>query len=158
MHSLLRDNIESYLSGTLTRGEQEAVEAHLAACPECRRDSEIMRDGALALRSLRPPRDLELEPAPGFYARVIDGIDHEREVPFWAMLLDPGFGRRVVFACLMLLAMLGAYVASADQTDFSLKHRPEAMIAGRPSPLPHYGSNLDRNRGAVLASLVSEGD
>ena len=167
MHIPLRENIEAYLSGNLGRSEQEALEAHLAGCAECREEWEAIRASADALRGLRPPRDLELEPAPGFYARVIDHIDHERQVPFWAMLLEPAFGRRLVFACLMLLALAGVYVAAFDRVEYPSKHRPEAVLTAcsgprcqpvLPAPAPRLGRDLDRNRGVVLAALVSEGD
>lgn len=159
MHILVSENLEGYLSGHLDAADQQAVEAHLAQCPGCRQEWELLRESAEQIRSLRP-QDMDLDPAPGFYARVIDRIDRDREVPFWAMLLDPGFGRRIVFACLMLLALLGAYVAAVEQVDYPSKHRPEAILAGQPAPLPapRLGPNLDRNRGAVLATLVSEGD
>lgn len=163
MHVLLRENIEAYLSGTLKPAEQEAVEAHLSACGECRMEWKAIQDGAFALRTLRPPAGVELEPASGFYARVIDRIDNEREVPFWAVMLDPVFGRRLILACLMLLAMVGAYVAAFEPEDYSTRHRPEYVLAAQPTPLPartpRLGPNLDRNRSAVLAALVSsEGD
>ena len=98
MHVLLRESIEAYLSGTLKPAEQVAVEAHVAECAECRTEWGAIQDTALALRSLRAPEGEELEPAPGFYARVIDRIDAERELPFWTVMLDPVFGRRLVFA------------------------------------------------------------
>lgn len=162
MHVLLRENIEAYLSGTLKPAEQGALEAHLAGCAECRMEWEAIQDSAFAIRSLRAPEGMDLEPAPGFYARVIDRIDTERELPFWTVMLDPIFGRRLVFACLILLAMLGAYVA-LDTEDYSARHRPEYVIASQPAPLParapRLGTNLDRNRSVMLASLVSsDGD
>lgn len=163
MHVLLREKIEAYLSGTLKPAEQEAVEAHLSACAECRTEWEAIQDTAFALRTLRPPEGAEMEPAPGFYARVIDRIDAEREVPFWAVMLDPAFGRRLVFACLILLALAGAYLAAFEPEDYSARHRPEYLLATQPAPLPErapkFGPSLDRNRNTVLASLVSsEGD
>lgn len=164
MHSLLSEHLEEYLSGDLGRTARQALEQHLTACAECRRAWELFRASAEELHTLRPPQNIDVEPAPGFYARVMEQIEQEREVPFWSMLLDPGFGRRVVFACLMLLALLGAYVAAVDQGDYTIKHRPEAILAGttpQGSPLgtaPRFGSNLEQNRGAVLATLVTEGD
>ncbi len=86
----------------------------------------------------------------------------EREVPFWAMLLEPAFGRRLVFACVLLLALLGVYVAALEQPDYPSVHRPEAILAGHPAqgnPLsraPRLGRDLNRNRGMVLAAVVAE--
>ena len=162
MHSLLKENLEGYLSGNLASAERLAFEEHVAQCPDCRAQWETFRASAEDIRSLRAPEDLES--APGFYARVMDRIDGEREVPFWSMLLDPAFGRRVVFACLMLLALLGGYVAAVGQVDYSIKHRAEGILAGRTvpssplSPEPRFGPNLDQNRSVVLATLVAQGD
>ncbi len=168
MHILLRENLEEYLSGNLDPASRQALEAHLAACVECREEWEALRQLSEGLRSLRPPQglEMELEPAPGFYARVVDGIGAEPEVPFWTMLLDPQFGRRVAFACLMLLAALGAYVATLQPADYPSQHRPEAVLACAgpncqstlPMPAPRFGPSLEHNRGAVLAALVSQGD
>ena len=160
MHILLRENLEGYLSGKLPSGEREKLETHLAGCAECRREWELLRDSAMQLRSLRPPQDVDWDMAPGFYAHVIERIEREREIPFWAMLVDPDFGRRVAFACLMLLALLGAYVAGFQPVDYPSQHRPEAILAGRPDPIPspQLGPNLQQNRGAVLATLVAGGD
>ncbi|MBI3665058.1 MAG: hypothetical protein HY236_02350 [Acidobacteria bacterium] len=94
----------------------------------------------------------------------MDRIEAEREIPFWALLLDRSFGRRLVFVCVLLLAVLGAYVAAVEQPDYSTIHRPEAILSGRPAsgnPLsraPRLGRDLDRNRGVVLAALEAEGD
>ena len=160
MHTLLRENLEGYLSGHLAPAARQALEAHMTGCADCRNEWDALRGSAEDLRALRPPEDTEWDLAPSFYARVIERIEQERDIPFWAMLLDPGFGRRVVFACLMLLALLGAYVAAFDQADYTSKHRPEAVLAGRPAPLPapRLGPNLDRNRGNVLATLVAGAD
>ena len=166
MHVLLKENLEGYLSGNLQPGEREQLKAHLAACSACRQELEAMQESAGWLRRLGPPAGdtQDWEPAPGFYARVIERIETEREVPFWAMLLDPAFGRRIVFACLLLLAVLGAYVAAVEQPDYPSIHRPEAILAGHPAPgspmsrAPRLGKSLDHNRGVVLAALVAEGD
>ena len=164
MHVLLCGNLEGYLSGALPPAEQQKIDAHLADCAPCKQELEAFRESAGWLRELRQPSDPgeaeNWEPRPGFYARVIDRIEREREVPFWAMLLEPAFGRRIVFACLLLLAVLGAYVATLDPGDYPSRHRPESILAGQPSPVhtPRLGTNLDHNRGVVLATLVASQD
>lgn len=163
MHILLRENLEGYLSGSLGSDVRQKVDAHLAACSDCREELDALELTAEAVRELRPPDNLELEPAASFYARVMERIDQEREVPFWALLLDPVLARRVAFACLMMLALLGAIVTASDQTDFTSQHVPEAILAGRTpgvleSRAPHFNSNLEHNRDTVLAALVTEGD
>jgi anti-sigma factor RsiW len=160
MHIVVTENLEAYLSGCLPAVEREKWDAHLAECSECRAGFEELKESAKWLHLLRPPQDVELEPATGFYARVVERIDQQREIPFWAMLLDPSFGRRIVFACLVLLALLGAYVASVEQGEYPGAHRPEAILAGPPTPIPapRLGADLDRNRGAMLVVLAAETD
>ena len=159
MHQQIRANLEGYLAGALSAGERQSLEAHMAACGACRAELEVMAESAQALRHLRAPADLDTDLGPGFYARVMERIDRERPMPFWAPLLDPVFGRRLVFACLMLLAVLGTWVVVSDPMAYPERHRPEAMLAGRrTAPLkapPRMMQNLERNRQVVLATLVT---
>ena len=159
MHGVLRENLEGYLAGNLHEAARQEMEAHLAACPECREQSHAMLSSARELHRLRPLSDLELEPTAGFYARVMDRVDREREIPFWSLLVDPIFGRRLVFACLVLLAVLGGYFAAFQPVSYSNQHRPEALLAGQdaaPFPTPQFGADLQRNRNAVLTALVAD--
>ncbi len=159
MHGVLREHLEGYLAGNLHEAARQGMEAHLAACPECREQSHAMLSSSHELRRLRPLPDLELEPTAGFYARVMDRVDREREIPFWSLLVDPIFGRRLVFACLVLLAVLGGYFAAFQRVSYPNQHRPEALLAGQdaaPFPTPHFGADLRRNRNAVLATLAAD--
>jgi anti-sigma factor RsiW len=159
MHVVLREHLEGYLAGNLHEAARQEVEAHLAGCPECREQSHAMLSSSRELRLLRPVPDLELEPTAGFYARVMDRVDREREVPFWSLLVDPIFGRRLVFASLVLLAVLGGYFAAFQPpVSYPSQHRPEALLADQdaaPFPTPRFGADLQRNRNAILATLAS---
>ncbi len=160
MHLLVRENLEDYLSGRSGPERRKNLEAHLAECAACRQEFTAMAGSAELLRQLRPPEDADAEMAPGFYARVMERIASERASSFWSLVVEPSFGRRVVFACLMLLALLGAYVAASGPGDYPGQHRPEAMLAVRqpaplPSKAPRLGPDLTRNRDAVLATLVA---
>lgn len=165
MHDLLRDNLEGRLSGSLDPATDRELDRHLAQCAGCREQWRALAEAAEALRSLRPPQGMDFDLPPGFYARLVEQIESEREIPFWAMLVDPGFGRRVVFACLMLFALLGAYVAAFERPDYASRHRAEATLAMckgpgcvTPLPAPRLGHSLEQNRGIVLASLAANGD
>jgi len=156
MHDLLKEHLEGRLSGNLPAEQKQLLEEHLAGCAACQEEWKMLERSAGWLRQWRPPEE-GLEPAPGFYARVMERIDHQREAPFWAMLVDPAFGRRLVFACLLLLAVVGAYVADLEPASFSNRHSPEAVLAGQPNllPSPRLGPDLQRNREAMLATLVA---
>ena len=159
MHGVLREHLEGYLAGNLHQAIRQEVDAHVAACQECREQSQAMLSSSRELRRLRPLPDPELEPTAAFYARVMDRVEREREVPFWSLLVDPIFGRRLVFACLVLLAVLGGYFAAFQPpASYPSQHRPEALLAGQdvaPFPTPHFGADLQRNRNAILATLAS---
>lgn len=165
MHDMLRENLEGYLSGNLDPATKLELDGHLAQCAGCEQQWRALAETAEALRLLRPPQGMDFDLPPGFYGRVVDQIEHEREIPFWAMLVDPSFGRRLVFACLMLVALLGAYVVAFEKPDYASRHKPEATLAAckGPScvtllPAPRLGHNLEQNREIVLASLAADGD
>ena len=165
MHDLFRENLEGYLSGGLDPATKLELDDHLARCASCHEQGRLLAETAEALRTLRPPREMAFDLPPSFYARLVDQIESEREIPFWAMLGDPRFGRRVVFACLMLFALLGAYVAAFERPDYANRRKAEATLAAckgpsclTPLPAPHFGHSLEQNRGIVLASLAADGD
>jgi len=164
MHDLLRENLEGYLSGTLDSTAELQLENHLAECAGCRLQWQAMKGTSEVLRTLHPPAELDFDLPPSFYAQVADRIEREREIPFWAMLIDPSFGRRLVFACLMIMALLGAYVAAFEKPDYASQHHAEATLANcsgpecAPGPAPRLGHSLEQNRGLVLASLAADGD
>ncbi len=162
MHRLLHEHLEGYLSGVLLPAEQRELNTHLASCSGCRNELAVLQASAQELRLLRSPESVTDGMRPGFFLRVLQGIEEQRQVPLWTMLVDPGFGRRLVFACLMLLALLGGYVAAIDPTE--VQHFPEAILAGRPasgsplSPAHQLGPDLNRNRTATLVTLAADTD
>ena len=148
-------------AGALLPAEQRELDTHLASCSGCRNELAALQGSAQDLRLLRPSEDREDGMTPGFFLRVMQRVEEQRQVPLWTMLLDPGFGRRLVFACLMLLALLGGYVAAVDPSE--AQHFPEAILAGRPSgsplgPAHRLGPNLNRNRTAMLVTLAADTD
>src|SRR5262249_52384257 len=60
MHSLLSEHLEGYLSGNLGQADQQALDAHLAVCTECRGKLAGFQESAEYIRALRPPQDVEL--------------------------------------------------------------------------------------------------
>lgn len=61
-HDETLERLDEYLDGALEPSEAEQVEAHLAACPECRTEAESIRvliaQAAALPRSIAPTRDL----------------------------------------------------------------------------------------------------
>jgi predicted anti-sigma-YlaC factor YlaD len=127
------DSLEEFLAGTLKPEVQRDVEAHLTACGPCREELAAMLEISECFRSLQSPE--ELLPSPGFYAQVKRQIGDRHAVPSFAgfFALDFAFGRRLVFASLLTLAVLGSYLVSTE-TDYPTGLSPAAVMAQQDSP------------------------
>jgi anti-sigma factor RsiW len=128
MHPDIVENLEEFITGGLPPAARRAFEAHLESCPECREEVRGMQEISALFSVLRPEE--AIEPPPGFAARVMDRLVMEPAPSFWSIFsLDPGFGRRVAFASLLTLAVLGSYLVSLE-TEYRPAHpSPEAIMA-----------------------------
>jgi anti-sigma factor RsiW len=128
MHAVIVDRLEDYLADTLEPAGRREVEAHLVACPGCREEIAELREVSSLFECLRAG-EIE-EAAPGFYAGVMRRVDERRSVPVFAgwFALDLALGRRLVFASLMTLAVLGTYLVSRE-TGYSPTPSAEAVMA-----------------------------
>jgi anti-sigma factor RsiW len=153
MHRIVQDQLEDVLAGSLPAGHPAA--AHLEACAECREEAEAMRIQSQWLRaSFAAP---ELEPQPGFYARVLERIEAQRPVSMWTLFVESVAGRYLVTASLALaLLTVGAAI--------SMEAPPEQPFYGAVEMDPLYPSagfshamlaSSAPDNGAVLMSLVS---
>jgi anti-sigma factor RsiW len=133
MHAVLMDSLEEYLAGSLKPAAQRELEAHLNACDACREEVRSMQDVSQLFASLRSE---EIEsPAPGFYARVMEQVGERMAVPSLANMfgLNLAWGRRLIFASLLTLAVLGGYLASRE-SGYAAGPSPEAVMAQQESP------------------------
>ncbi len=151
MHGLIRDRLEDYLLGGPGKVSPE-FEQHLRTCYECREELSWMQDQSQLLRVLAPPRDLE--PAPGFYARVMDRVDAQAGTSIWNGLLDPIFGRRLVATSAALAALLGGYLAFTETRVTPLANAPESIMAVDDHP-PGLGQDRQRDRDTILVTLAT---
>jgi hypothetical protein len=153
MHQVVRGHLEEYLSNANNPRVPPELPQHLASCRECREEVEGMRRQCLLLRSLQVSESLD--PAAGFYARVIDRIDSQRTSSIWSIFLDPIFGRKLVFACLSLVMLLGAYMVSQEPPSVLTAGSPEVIMAIEPHPFEVSGSDVQQDRENVLVALAS---
>ena len=152
MHGLIRERLEDYLKGA--PGSVPEVEDHLRVCESCREEAASMQEQARLLHVLAPSR--AMDPPVGFYARVLDRIETERRPSFWDAFLEPSFGRRLLATSVMVICLLGGYVALTEAANEGPATTPEAvMVAEHPAGL---GSNPDRDRETVLVSLATYRD
>ncbi len=133
MHAVVMDSLEEFLSGTLERAERETVEAHLSSCAACREEVQGMQDVSQLFGSLKSEE--AWNPSPGFYAGIMRQVDEREATPSFASLfgLDFAFARRLAFASLLTLAVLGGYLVSRE-SDYVAGPSPEAILAQEDSP------------------------
>jgi anti-sigma factor RsiW len=133
MHAVIMENLEEVLSGSLDPAALRGVEAHLATCSSCREEVSAMQDLSGMLISLRT--DEVVEPTPGFYARVATQVGRSKPAPWFAGLLgfDMVFGRRLVFASLLMMAVMGSYLVT-HEAGVQVGPSPEAILAQQNAP------------------------
>jgi anti-sigma factor RsiW len=133
MHAVVMESLEEYLSDGLGPVAQRDIEAHLRTCERCREELAGLREISQLLASLESAE--ALKPAPGFYARVMGLVGGRKAAPSFAgfFALDFAFGRRLAFASLVTLAILGSYLVS-NEAEYSTGLSPEAVMAQQDSP------------------------
>ena len=128
MHAVIINDLEEYLSGSLPLSVRHRFEAHLETCAKCRLEVDEMRESTELLASLKAAG--EVEPSPSFVAQVMQDVAAGRQAPsFWSPFRDFDFGRRVVFASLLTLAVLGTVLVSREETYAPEPSTPEAVMA-----------------------------
>lgn len=153
MHEPVRGNLEAYLAGSDTL--PASFTAHLNACDACRQEvAEIKLQSAL-LRLLKP--GAEVEPRPGFYARVVDRIDSQRRPSVWSLFLEPAFGRRLAVASFALAVMMGFYLFSSEPSGLHMNSASSASITlpGEDQVAPVFGATQEQDRGIILVDLAT---
>jgi len=134
MHAVIIQHLEDYFAGTLPPWVERRFQAHLASCRECRQEIQEMQGVTELVASLRTGEPVE--PSAGFAARVIARVPL-RPPSFWNFFTDPGLGRRVVFASLLTLAVLGSILAARETSYAPLPHTPDVVMAThQDSPTP----------------------
>jgi hypothetical protein len=129
------ESLEEYLAGTLEPAALREIEAHLSVCRSCRDEIHGIREVSQLLGFLRPDETPDWDVAPGFYAGVMGRVSQRKAAPSFANLfaLDVAFGRRLVFASLLTLAILGGYLVSRE-TGHQVGPSPEAILAQQNAP------------------------
>ncbi|MBZ5725548.1 MAG: zf-HC2 domain-containing protein [Acidobacteriia bacterium] len=133
MHAVVMESLEEYLSGLLEPAAQRDIEAHLSNCGTCREEIRAMQDLTQLFGTLRSEETWQ--PSAGFYAGVRQQIGERRAAPSFAgfLALDLAFGRRLVFASLLTLAVLGSYLVTRESA-YAGGPSPAAIMAQQNSP------------------------
>lgn len=150
MHGLIRERLEELLGSTPLQSE---IKQHLSSCPECAAELEAMREQAGTLKTFRVSEDLE--PAPGFYARVIQRIEEGRVYSIWTVFIDGSFGKWLAYGSLAVALALGTWVVNTERQDGHLGTSPVvAKKVINESPMPVTG-NEAHQRDVVLVNFAS---
>jgi hypothetical protein len=130
MHAVMMENLEEYLAGTLEPAELRDIEAHLSICGMCREEIRGMQDVAGLFGSLRRDENETWDVALGFTAKVMAQVGQRKAVPSFASFfsLNMAFGRRLVLASLLMLAVVGGYLVT-HESQYPVGPSPEAILA-----------------------------
>ncbi len=133
MHAVVVDSLEEYLAGLLEPAGLRDIEAHLKICQACRNEVAGMKQVSLWMGALKVEQPAE--PAQGFYARVMQQVGDRKPLPTFSSFfsLDLAFGRRLVFGCLLTLAVLGSYLVTRE-TGEAAALSPEVIMAQQEAP------------------------
>ena len=160
MHEPVRSQLEDILQGRLSAGQKENVDAHLAGCANCMAELTAIRLHSGAIRALRTTH--APEPAAGFYARVMHRVEEQGLPSFWNLLLDPVFGRRLVYATGALFLLMASFLLATTGGQPELARTPVEMMA-QPRVTPAaaqtgFGEDVRQDREYFLATMASFSD
>jgi anti-sigma factor RsiW len=133
MHAVVLNRLEEYLAGTLNPADHRAIKAHLNTCESCREEVQGISEISECFASLRA--DELVAPSPGFLAGIAQQLERRAIQPTFASLFSWrfAFGRRLAFASLLMLAILGSYLWVGESV-YPAGPTPEAVMAQQNSP------------------------
>lgn len=157
MHEPVRTHLEEILQGRLKAAHKAAVESHLDECPPCVEELREMRLYSGVMRTLRVA-DVP-EPSAGFYARVMQRVEAQGRPSFWTLLLDPVFGRRLVYATGAMFLLMASFLLATTGQQPELARTPVQMMAQPPvmpaSMQSEFGNDVQQEREYFLTTMAS---
>ena len=143
MHREIFERLEDVLSGTPT----DLAAKHLNDCGDCRDQISAMTAQAKLVQQLKPPS--QVDPRPGFYARVLERIEAEGPVSIWNLFVESAFGRRIALASFALAMLLGIYVVTAERA-------AAPIVASQPAIQACSGANCAAPAGSSAGHGVGQ--
>ena len=152
MHAVTMENLEEYLARTLEPAQLREIEAHLSNCATCREEIRGMQEMSEFFATLRRDGSEMWTVSPGFSAKIMEQVVRRKPASAFASLftLDGAFGRRLVFASLLTLALLGGYLVS-HESQYTAGPSTEAILAQQNGP-GFDGSHAEDN---MLVTLTA---
>ena len=160
MDRFLQDRLEDYLSGALAGKELAEFETRLSRDAASASEIALFVESRALFEAIRLDAGEAAAPAPGFSARVNQAIEAERQTPFWAVFLQPFMVRRLAFAALMWMFVLGSASLFTDTTTRKNHQLADLILSEQPPANYHVrmGPDIDRNRASMLAVMMRPGD
>ena len=152
MHRFIRDRLETLLAARGNPSGDQQLSAHLSSCHECLSEFSSMQAQAELMTTLRAPEDME--PAPGFYARVLQRIEERAKESMWAVFIYSPFAKRLTYASLTIAVMLGTYVVTHEARDGHLGGSTAVVAQNSHYDAPVVGSETEQ-RDAVLENFAA---
>jgi len=152
MHRPIKEHLEDYLQHGTARPLPVEFEAHLESCKTCREEVGRMKSQAMLLRGLSVQE--EIEPAAGFYARVVRRIEAQRPATIWDAFVEPLFVRRVAYTCVAVILVLFSYMVRTEPVEPMASTSPEFIMAVEPQS-QLAGASPEQDRQAVLLTLAT---
>lgn len=158
MHEPLLSRLEEILEGRQDEAGLSAVNEHLTHCESCARELNELRQHSVLLQALRVP-DVP-EQAPGFYARVVGVVEGQARPSFWNLLLDPVFGRRLVYGSAAMVLLMATFLLASSSEQPELASAPVRIMVESPANVAgqmptDFGSDIQRDREHFLVTMAS---
>ena len=161
MDSYLRDRLEEYLSGDLAGEDLAGFEARLERDADSADELAALTESRALFEAIRVDSEQAgAVPDPGFYARVNQLIEAEKETPFWEVFLQPFMLRRLAFAAMMWMFLLGSAALFTDDTTHQNTELADLILSEQPPANYHVrmGADIDQNRASMLAVMMTPGE
>jgi anti-sigma factor RsiW len=159
MDRRIEDHLEEYLRGTLGPRDKAEFERALAeADPEMQSLIQQMTSQSDWIReAFRVPEIMD--PAPGFYARVMDRVEQQSTGSIWSAFVDPRFFWRLAFASATMLLLLTFAIATSGLPEPVVAEtvvlQPDVELAREPAPILDVTSVSNGSRERVLVDLAT---
>jgi anti-sigma factor RsiW len=122
----VQGQLSDYLDLSLSAARRALIEGHLAACPPCSEEAELLGESIRQVAAL-PALDMPL----GFVQRVMSCV-REEETPqgFWQRFLLPLSGKLPIQATAVVVAgFLGVYLLQNEQPQQQISQTAQMMTA-----------------------------
>ena len=153
MHGPIREKLEELLA---TGALPDETARHLEACQGCTAELRSMKEQSELLHSLRPVA--EIEPAAGFYARVVQRIEDTGVRSIWSVFTEGAFGTWLAYASLALALLVGGWLVTTERHDGHIGSEPVIAHESPSGAEMQVKGDQAHQRDVVLVNLASYSD